>query len=103
MNEAIGHGFEAPADVLAEIEALRDVQAVRAAEREAAERVGLVDCNRVLGELVRAEFQASQNAARANPQWFATPEFADSAPQFRKSSIRLCCRRRISSSGSAAW
>ena len=37
MNEAIGYGFEAPAEVLAEIETLRDVQAARQAERRAAE------------------------------------------------------------------
>jgi hypothetical protein len=38
MNEAAGYGFEPPADVLAEIEKLRDVQAARAVERKAADK-----------------------------------------------------------------
>jgi predicted P-loop ATPase len=88
MDDAINEGWEAPSDIAAEIEKLRDIQVARAARHKAAERVGIVECNRFFGEVVRSEFEAAQKAARANPQWFTTQDaddnWTDSVPAIQK-------------------
>jgi predicted P-loop ATPase len=84
MDEATHYGWEAPAEMAAAIEALRDTRAARRAEREASQRSGMLECNRALGEIVRAEFEAAQTAARANPQWFAGDDWVATMPNIQK-------------------
>jgi hypothetical protein len=84
MDEATHCGWEAAPEIAAEIEKLRNVSSERAAQREAAEQAGRIECSRAFGEIVHAEFEAAQSAARANPQWFAGDDWVATMPSIQK-------------------